>query len=361
MNPEFAFIQEVEHAIAHSSDARRAAMAQGLTDLLLLNANKYSDDEITLIDDVFVHLVVTIEESARVLLATRLAPLFKAPPRILRALARDDAIAVACPVLTQAEALDERTLIECASSKSQEHLLAISHRKNLDQAVTDILVERGDERVVLSTAQNAGAHFSDNGFAVLVSRSQTDDRLALCVGSRPDIPSQLFHRLLDSASELVRSKLEAESPHRGGDIGKVVTEIAAVIEIHAAVLPPKYAAAHALVKSLNQAGKLNPGKLEAFATAGRFEDTVAALALMSGVPIDVVDRKLNEEFVAFLLILAKAIGLTWITTKVILLMLGARSHRCSTGEAEQSLTDFQQLTRKVALQTLSAYRAPEAN
>jgi uncharacterized protein (DUF2336 family) len=361
MTPAPAFYQEVEHAIKQSSSVRRSEMAQSLTDLLLLSTANYTDDELTVIDDVFVRLVVTIEESARALLATRLAPLSKAPAKILRALACDDVIAVASPILTQSEALDERTLIECASTKSREHLLAISQRKNIAQAVTDILIDRGDRSVILSTARNAGAQFSNRGFAALVSHSQSDDRLALCVGSRPDIPAPLFRQLLDSASGLVRAKLEAESPHLKRDIGRAVAKLATGIETQAAVLSPKYAAAAMLVKSLNHAGKLNPGKLEAFATANRFEDTVAALALMSGVPIETVDRKLNEEFVAFLLIVAKATGLSWLTTKVILLMLGVRNHRCAADEAEQSLTNFQQLTRQDALQSLSVYRVPDTN
>ncbi len=97
-----------------------------------------------LIDDVFVRLVATIEDTARALLAIRLASNSKAPRRILRALACDDAIDVASPVLIHAEQVDDTTLIECAKTKSQEHLLSISRRKTLTEGVTDILVERGD-------------------------------------------------------------------------------------------------------------------------------------------------------------------------------------------------------------------------
>ena len=102
------------------------------------------------------------------------------------------------------------------------------------------------------------------------------------------------------------------------------------------MLSPKYAAAHALVESLNQAGKFNAAKLEAFASADRFEDTVAALALMARLPIDVIERKLNEDFVPFLLILAKATGLSWLTVSVILLMLGIRHQRCAEADMKRA-------------------------
>ena len=176
-------------------------MSRHLTDLYLVNSDKYSDNDIALIDEVFIRLVATIEESSRALLAIRLAPMAKAPPKILRALACDNSIDVASSILIQSINLDELTLIECAKTKSQEHLFAISRRKTLSEAVTDVLVERGDPQVALSTAQNAGAKFSNKGFTILVKRSNADDQLATCVGSRPDIPLQLFRELLESASE----------------------------------------------------------------------------------------------------------------------------------------------------------------
>ena len=131
MNAQLSFIDEIESTIAHSSGRQRAEMVRRLADLFLVNVDQYSDDEVTLIDDIFARLVVTIEESARALLAIRLGPNHKAPPKILKALASDDAIDVASPILIHAERLDDTTLIECARTKSQEHLLSISRRKTL--------------------------------------------------------------------------------------------------------------------------------------------------------------------------------------------------------------------------------------
>jgi uncharacterized protein (DUF2336 family) len=156
MGAPLELIQELDSSITHSTDQRRSVMLRHLTDLYLVGSEQYSEDEIDLIDDVFVRLVSTIEQSARALLAIRLGPVMVAPPKILRLLACDDAIEVASPVLTQAARLDTDTLIECARTKNQEHLLAISRRKTLPEALTDVLVERGDQQVVLSTAKNAG-------------------------------------------------------------------------------------------------------------------------------------------------------------------------------------------------------------
>src|SRR5262249_62284072 len=121
------------------------------------------------------------------------------PPNVLRTLALDDEIKVAEPVLLHADRLDETTLVESAKTKSQSHLLAISRRQNLGEAVTDVLVQRGNSEVALSTAQNVSARFSEFGYATLVERSKDDYGLALSVLSRPAIPLQHMLQLFSRA------------------------------------------------------------------------------------------------------------------------------------------------------------------
>ncbi len=355
MDAPLAFIQEINSTIAQSSSERRSTMLRRLTDFFLVSADQYSDDEIALIDDVFVRLVETIEESSRALLAIRLAPLSKAPPKILHILASDNAIEVSSPILMQSERLDDPCLIDCARTKSQEHLLAISLRKTLAESVTDVLVERGDPQVVLSTAKNPGAKFSNKGFAILVKRSDGDDRLATCVGARPDIPEQLFEQLLETASATVRAKLETERPAAKQDIHRVVSDVTGRIRAEATIQTPEYAAARVLVTSLNRAGQLNAAKLEALAKANRFEEIVSALSLMSDMPTDFVERAINDADAESLLVLCKAVGLPWETTRNILTLNG-RKHPRSPGEIDQCLTAFQLLKQPTAKQILGFRR-----
>lgn len=103
MGAPLELIQELDSSISHSTDERRSVMLRHITDLFLVGSDQYSEEEIELIDDVFLRLVATIEQSSRALLSLRLAPAPVAPPKILRLLARDDAIEVAAPVLAQAE------------------------------------------------------------------------------------------------------------------------------------------------------------------------------------------------------------------------------------------------------------------
>ena len=354
MTAPLAFIEEVSGAIAQSSMDRRAGMLRRITDYFLVESDQYSDKEIAVFDEVFIRLVETIEQSSRALLAIRLGPVSKAPPKILRVLACDNAIEVASPVLIHADGLDDTSLVECAKTRSQEHLLAISCRKILSEAVTDVLVERGDQQIALSTAKNAGARFSHKGFAILVKRSNDDDQLALAVGVRPDIPLPLFQQLLEMASTTVRSKLEAENPKAKRAILSVVTDVTKQISAHAASQPPIEAAAQVLVDSLSVAGQLSAAKIDQFARAHLSEELVFALSRMADAPIDFVKHAMTDP--QSLLVLCKAIDLSWEITRNI---LASNNKNCSLREIERYTVAYQRLDQTTSQQIISFRRTQD--
>ena len=155
--PTDNLLDELQNTLAHGTVAKRVEALRRVTDLFVNGAVDYSDEQVGLFDDVFQCLIEHLEISARALLSSRLAPIDTAPPRTIRTLAFDDAIEVAGPVLSQSARLDDDALIELARSKSQAHLLAISSRKSLSDAVTDVLVLRGNDEVIQSTVNNPGA------------------------------------------------------------------------------------------------------------------------------------------------------------------------------------------------------------
>lgn len=355
MSFDLRLINEVENAIATGSVERRNTALRRVTDLFLVGSEQYSDDEIALFDDVIIRLAAEIELSARSLLAVRLAPVPNAPPRTIRALAFDDAIEVARPVLVQSERLDDRTLVENGKKKSQEHLLAISRRLSLSEAVTDVLVQRGNQQVILSAAENSGARFSDLGFAILVRRSAGDDKLAACVGSLPEIPAGLFVELLAKASDIVRAKLEVEHPQAKRKVQQAVEEASERIWIEVLDGSPERAAARALVETLRRSGELDGSKLQAFAKDGRLEETTTAIALMCKISLQFVERAMMQERSETVLVLARAVGLSWSAVKAILL-LRAGKRIIAADEIAQCLARFERLKPATAKEILRFYQ-----
>jgi len=355
MPTPIAFIDELEEALSNGSTERRISTLQRVTDLFVFGSGHFSEDHVALFDGVFSRLIADIEISARAALAHRLAAISNAPLTVIRTLAFDDAIDVAGPVLAQSERIDNATLVENASTKSQQHLLAISRRKLLAETVTDVLVERGNRDVALSAVQNTGAKFSEAGYIRLVKRSAGDDELTQSVGSRPEIPRHHFLKLLSAASKTVRIALEATHPQNASEIQNAVAEVTTAIQAKAIAGSKDYAAARALVESSRAAGRLDESVIEAFARAGKFEETTVALAILSDLPIEVVERGMVEDRSEIILVIAKAIGLSWLTAKAVLLLRPGK-RGMSAQALEQCMAGFMRLKPRTAQQVIEFQR-----
>src|SRR5271169_4800882 len=180
-----SLLDELEAAVANRDIGSRAEMLRRVTDLFVSGSDRFDGAQRALFDDIMGRLIEEIDRSARAAFGARLASIANAPTAVSRVLALDDSIDVAGPLLAHSDQLDDDTLIAGAKTKSQDHLLAISQRKLLSEGVTDVLVERGDQQVVVSTAANSGARFSEFGYTRLITRAGADDELALTVWSRP--------------------------------------------------------------------------------------------------------------------------------------------------------------------------------
>src|SRR5262249_24994551 len=155
--------------------------------------------------------------------------------------------------------------------------LAISRRRSLSEAVTDVLVERGDAQVLLTLAANAGARWSEHGFARLVGRAQGDDDLTVRVGRRADIPPSLLALLIENASERVRTRLEAELPHAAREIRQSVQSAAAHVASRQASAARDPDAARALVERLYRDKQIDDQQIRSFAEDGLLEEVKVAL------------------------------------------------------------------------------------
>ena len=355
MTADPTLFAELENAITHGSSTRRADILLQVTDLFVDGSDQFSDDAIRLFDDIISRLVFEIETKVRILLARRLAPLDKAPINITRILAKDDEIEVAAPILEQSLRLDDTVIVEIARTKSQEHLLAISRREVLSECITDVLVIRGDQSVLRSAANNAGAKFSKEGFRHLVKVADGNDTLAACVGSRPDIPHHLFIVLLATASEEVRKKLVAENSHAGNDIDRTVISVTDDIRNDARAQSSSYAAAEILINSIQKTGQLTERTVQRFCEDGNFLEGMVALARICNVPIDVVEEAMTQEKPEGILVLARAAKMPWTTAKV-LLSYRARQRGLPLSTIEQSMATFERLSPDTAQRIVGFYR-----
>ena len=311
-------IAELEDAIKRGSQDYRVETLRRVTDLFLVDADRFNESQIAVFDDVLVRLIARIETKAIMELSARLAPVDNAPIEVIRKLARDDEISVAAPILTQSPRLTTDDLVAIAGSKGQGHLLAISARRTLDEAVTDVLLDRGDREVRHTLAKNGGARFSTGGFTRLLNSAASDESLAEKVGLRLDLPLQLLRDLLLKATDAVRSRLLAIAPPETRDeIQRTLSKIS--IEVSQEVAAPRdFTRALQTVTAMRERGQLNEAAVSAFAAARKHEEVVVALALLCSAPIELIAPLMRSVRDDGLMIACKSAGLKWPTVQEIL-------------------------------------------
>ena len=340
-----SLLPELEDVVQHGSPQKRAVTLRRITNLFLEGAPGFHQEHVDLFDDVISCLIKESEVKDLAELARSLAPVWNAPSGVVRQLALDDDIAVAGPVLHHPN-LAERDLIHIAETMGPPHLLALSSRIDIGEAVTDILVDRGDGEVARGVASNQQARLSESAFAALVNRSGQDSVLAEKLGMRADIPPRLFRELLLQASETVRKRLLANAkPETQAEIRRVLAQNSD--EAASAVTPHNYANAVAAVHALHKDRKLTESDVAEFAKSGKYEETIAALAMVCAVPIDVVDRLMSSERTDPVLTLGRAANFSWMTVRAII-MAKSDGKGASNQAIETAFENFERLTPATA-------------
>jgi uncharacterized protein (DUF2336 family) len=285
-------VDDIELAAAVGNADGQAAILKRLTGLFVEQAPRLGDAHIAVFDEVILRLARDIEFRARVELAEALADLERAPRGVVSNLALDENARVAGPVLERSPVLDVQDLLAVAQTRGQEHLLAMTRRPVLEPALADVLVERGDERVVRSVAVNDGAQFSDRGRTRLAHRAAQDPQLGHILEDRADYGESHMAALVEIARAHAQDRLRSEV---GGLLAESVE--AAVNAVTRALTQGPLTrsltdSADALVRVLRKArgSDIDEALVASLLREGAVEDGLAALAYAGRIPIHLVAR-----------------------------------------------------------------------
>lgn len=349
-------IPGLDEIVRHGDPQRRAEAARRIAELFFQDAATLRSDHVDLFDGLLIDLVPHAELAARVDLAERMSLLANAPRELVGQLARENEITIAGPLLRRSPVLDEAALIEIARVKGQGHLLAMSERPTLSTDLTDVLVQRGDRDVARRTAGNSGAHFSEGGYSTLIKRAGRDGVLTLKLGQRDDLSADLLKELLAGSIDVIRRRLfEVVKPARQAVIKQAMTGISGVpeqVESRRDFMP-----AQRTVLALHRDGYLNEGALLGFAKSHRYEESVAALAAMSGVKIATLDRLISGDRHDPILIVGKTIGLEWATVRALLLLRLGPNRVPAPADIEAARTNFARLMPSTAERVVQFWKS----
>ena len=351
---------DLDAALQSGSSQKRVAMLRQVTDLFLSEADRLNEEQIGVFDDVLVQLIDRIEVRTLAEISGRFATVANAPIDLTLNLARHSEINIARPILTSSSRLTTADLVEIAKTKSQHHLLAISGRAQIETAVTDVLLDRGNQAVVHSVAENSGAKFSESGFAALLKAAETDDKLAEKTGSRLDLPLDLLRQLLFRATEAVRSRLLSRTPPEFRDQMRRALSVAAEAVDQESRKSRDFQAATTFVKLLREKGELDENTLFEFARARKYEETAVALSLLSSASLEIVKPLMNSPRDDGLLIPCKAADCKWETVSAILATKLPPGFAPKAGH-EKLKIDFAKLSKPNAQRLLRFWQVREVS
>lgn len=349
-------IRDLDASITHGSPERRAETLRRITDLFLHQPEALSEQQVDVFDVVITRLATAIETRARAELSERLASVPNAPRGVIRALAHDQ-IVVARPVLTRSERLSDDDLIAVALAKGRDYMLAISERPKLSEPVTDVLVSRGDRVVAHAVAGNPGARLSRMSSAALLNRATADEALQALLSQRDDLPDAHMRQLVAVARETARRRLAQTMP--GGVKSSIDVAVEHSAETVAAVVASRrdYGKAFGAVHALTEERSLEETDLLAFASNGRFEETVCAIAYTIGLSVSATERLFEGSEADLLLVIGKSQEWSWRTLRA---MLRLRSPAPSAQILRRAQETYDQLSMTTSQRVVQFLKAREA-
>ena len=309
-------IVELEDAIAGRSPERCTRMLWQTTNLLVAGRDRLQEPEIGVLDEVLVRLMQRVEPGVLAQLSATLAELKTAPMETLRRLASHDDPAVAGPALLKSAALSQVDLEAIATSRGEQHLLAIAGRRKVEQASTDVLLKRAGANVWRALAKNPGARFSETGYAQLAAMAERDSEIAKALALRPDTPAAVLRDLLARVPQAVKASILEAGP--SGLRERI--DVSASVSGQGSKQPQAvdYADAKPGIVALNRIGKLNDSTVNRFAIRGESANLITALSVLSGAPIEIIESVLADTDCEGLIMACRASRLNWQTTLAIL-------------------------------------------
>ena len=295
-------------ALAHeNSSPRRRELLRELTDMFFGATGPHGPTELALFDGVLSQLADDMEEEVRAELAGRFSESAAPPAGLIRKLASDESVAVAAPVLARSTALTEADLLRVARTQGQDHLRAISGRSDLSEAVSDTVVERGDDETLGVLLRNADAPLSRHAAETVVDRATKNPELHQAVVDRNTLPIDLLNEMYFVVESRLRERIMA----RNAEVDPAVLEEALAssrrrVAVRDGALPSDYAEAVAHVRKLRAASQITPSTLAALLRHGERTRFVAALSELSDIDFHTVRRMVDRQELDALAIICRA-------------------------------------------------------
>ena len=306
--PNTVFDAESLMLLAREKSAEsRSRLSQIIVDLFDNQASVLTERQRTLMYGILQTVIGDIESSVRQAVAGRLALMDDVPRELVSQLANDEAN-IAFPILSKSGLLRDNDLVEIIKLRTEEHMLAITMRRNVSETVTQALVDAGHEPVIISLLKNANAKISETTMEYLVEQSQRVDSFQEPILNRDDLNPQLAKRMFLWVSAALRQHIISEFDLDKSTVDELLEQVTSE-EISGKPLPEKKKVDQ-LADVLKDEGLVTVDMLLTALNEGEVPLFIALFSKVTKLREHLVQRLLFEQGGEGLAITCKAIGMS---------------------------------------------------
>ena len=271
----------------------------------------------TLLNSIFMGLVVGAERDIRRRLSDKLATAEWCPPALVNVLALDE-IEIARPIIAASPVLKDADLIRLLVEATVEHQVEVARRPNLAAAVAAEIVRKAEPAVMTALAANVTAEIAQADMLRLVESARQIAALRAPLSKHPNLTGDLALRLYIWVGQTLRDALAER--FRLDPTVLMMSLAEAVAEAHTATpngqVPvvlvrdgEREAMESRLIEKLDAAGQLRPGYLVRVLQEGRLSLFTAALATLGRFEREQVQRTIDSDRPELLGLACAAVGI----------------------------------------------------
>lgn len=273
--------QDVRRLLSDPSADHRAETASKV-------ARQFEGDDLSvaeraLAEDIFRIMMKDAEVRVREALAENLKENPHVPHDVAVTLA-GDVDTVALPILEFSEVLNSEDLIAIVSSQGAGKQTAVARRKSVDEAVSEALVDHGNEIVVSTLVANQGAEISDKSLTKVVDKYGDSEAVQAPLIQRPRLPVTVTERLVTRVSEHLKAQLVARHDLPADLAADLIMQSRekATIDLSTESTEDEV---QSLVRQLNQNNRLTPSIILRALCMGDTKFFEYAMAERAGIPV----------------------------------------------------------------------------
>ncbi len=331
MSNQSSHLQKLMVLAKEPSSEKRRELLREITDLFMVQPHDYSESEKGHFGEIIGTIATKMEVEVRKSLATQMSKVTSAPHALVKQLATDE-IVIAQPILTHSSVLNDEDLMDIASKLSQDHLLAISHRDTLSEAVGDALVQSGDDMVLAGLASNEGAQLSRQAMETMVDRAENNELLHKPIAMREDLPPDLLNEMYFFVSSKIRQHImetNAKVDERVLDLAltqsrKNLSQNSLFSDMD------EYAEAEKYITQLERFKELNERKLVELYTKKKFNEFFVGMSRLADMDIRTVKRIMADSSCDALAIVCRAMSFDRSTFSALALQPGINGKKRDT-------------------------------